>query len=93
MFLLFLNEAESGDAGREMRRIDKLHRKLDYHLVPAAADPEVNDVEQLPAGIRIQPGRLTIEFEGFESFASKLVELSQIMAKDLHRFQALCERK
>ncbi len=97
-------EAQQGSAEfsleqeRKTRIIDELERV--WRLAPArkvrvavAADVHERVIAGLPAGIHLRPGELRIEFFGTEDLLRHLFELSQAIANDYRRFEALVEEK
>lgn len=60
--------------------------------IPAATDVRDRHLAGLPEGIDLKPVRLTIDFSGPEDLLAKLFELSQAIANDFPKFQALLEK-
>ena len=92
-------EADPGTVN-ERRRKERLSKQLDtLHLHRAAtqvsirvsADVYCRQIHELPEGVRLEAGRLTIEFAGAEQLLSKLFELSQAAANDFDRFCMVVE--
>jgi hypothetical protein len=68
------------------------HRsELVARQVVIRADPDVQEVKDLPAGVHLRPGELRIEFFGTEDLLRHLFELSKVIAGDFVRFHALIE--
>lgn len=55
------------------------------------ADTSVRDMENLPAGVHLQPGELRIDFYGTEDLLRHLFELAQVITHDYVRFQQAIE--
>ena len=71
----------------EITKIEK-HRRaaaVHIHVESEAAQCTVAD---LPAGVSVLPGRLTIQYDGVEELLSRLYELAQAAANDFDRFSA-----
>ena len=96
-----LEKVAAGDQAIEER---ERHRRLADSLdrarllapgrkvrIEAAPNVRHRVLEELPAGIRLAPGRLTIDFFGAEDLLRHLFELSQAMANDFASFQAAVE--
>jgi hypothetical protein len=90
--------AQSPDATAERARRERLSAELDkmrsYRAaarvqIPVAADVNDRTVADLPAGVKLETGRLTIEFDSPLQLLSKLYELSQAAANDLDGFNAV----
>lgn len=63
-------------------------RKIRIETAPDVRDRLIAD---LPAGIRLRPGELRIEFVGAEDLLRLLFELSQAAGNDYARFVSRCE--
>ena len=93
-----LEKVAAGDqASEERERHTRLADSLDRArlLAPgrkvrieAASDVRHRVLKELPAGIHLAPGRLTIDFFGAEDLLRHLFELSQAMANDFESFEA-----
>jgi hypothetical protein len=88
------------DTELEIRRKERIaeqivrlqcHRAAARVRIPVAADVHSRRLRDLPQGIRIEPGRLTIEFADTEQLLSNLYELSQAAANDFELFRAETE--
>jgi hypothetical protein len=89
---------QSGDYIEEAVRRERLVRDLEETRkvlvarqvrIPAACDVRDHRFADLPAGISLSPNRLAIEFYGIEDLMAKLFELSQAMANDPERLEAM----
>ena len=96
---LQLIQADPGTE-REVRRKERLaeqivrlqhHRAAANVRIPVARDVHSRRVRDLPEGIRLEAGRLMIEFAGAEQLLSRLYELSQAAANDFEAFRATAE--
>ena len=88
------------DTEQEVRRKERLaeqivtlqhHRAAANVRIPVAPDVHNRRVRDLPEGIRLEAGRLMIEFAGAEQLLSRLYELSQAAANDFEAFRATAE--
>ena len=61
--------------------------------IPVAADVYGRQFADLPAGIQFLPGRLEIQYLDSSDLLQKLFELSQAIANDLARFEAMTQRE
>lgn len=96
-----LEKVASGDqASEERERHMRLSDSLDRArlLAPgrkvrieAAPDVRHRVLKELPAGIHLAPGRLSIDFFGAEDLLRHLFELSQAIVNDFGSFQAAVE--
>ena len=81
---------------RRLQRLDRtlagLARDLKSARIPVAATPEAHSLlfPALPPSVRIRPGRLEIDFENPQELLTRLFELSQAIANDYDRFEAVC---
>lgn len=82
----------SGEVSSDLRRRERLSSQLDQvrqyaraARVPIAAPPEVyaTRLTSLPSGVRLDPGRLTVEFASPEQLLERLFALSQALVNDL----------
>jgi len=92
--------SESPDAVEERERQQKLAAELDrlqrHHAaarvrIPVSADTQDRTVQDLPAGVRLEAGRLTIEFNGALQLLSYLYEISQTASNDYDSFRRAVE--
>lgn len=67
------------------------HRTAARIPIPVPADVHERHVEDLPIGVRLEHGHLSIEFEGAVQLLSKLYELSQAAVNDFEAFCAAAE--
>jgi hypothetical protein len=90
----------SGEYEQEHRRKQRLCKQLDgFRARRAAAQVRVPiTVEdysarpsQLPAGVRLERGRLAVEFAGAEDLMRKLFILAQAAVNDFEGFRAVAE--
>jgi hypothetical protein len=89
--------AESPDADQERARKKRLSTelvKLEKHRRAAAVRIQVGPeaasctVADLPHGVSLGSGRLTVEYNGIEQLLARLYELSQAVANDFDGFSA-----
>jgi hypothetical protein len=89
--------AESPEAIAERARKERLsaelarmerYRSASLVRIPVPADVHDRTVADLPAGVKFEAGRLTIDFDNPLQLLSKLYELSQAAANDLDGFNA-----
>ena len=86
------------EVDRERRRKARLSERLDEvawtsaaaHIVIKPIRPPMHP-QDLPKGVTLTAGRLTVEFFGVQDLLSRLYELSQSAAADLDRFASLAE--
>jgi hypothetical protein len=73
--------------------LNAVHRHCTAAQIPIPVTPVARDrcVDDLPAGVRLEPGRLCIEFNGSMQLLSSLYELSQAATNDYDRFCATAE--
>jgi hypothetical protein len=85
------------EVDREVRRKQRLSARLDslrrhrsaaQVLIRVPEDAPSRRLRDLPQGIALGPGRLTIDFEGAEQLLTKLYEFSQAIANDYDQFCA-----
>ena len=81
---------------RRTRLLDDLekHRRLAPGRnvrIATAADVQDRMMKDLPAGVRLRPGELRIEFFGAEDLLRHLYELSQAIVNDFGKFQKAVE--
>ena len=96
-----LERVDSGDEATEerLRRgrlaedLDRARRLAPGRKVRIEAAPDIRHrvLGDLPAGIHLAPGRLSIDFFGAEDLLRHLFELSQAMANDFASFEAAVE--
>jgi hypothetical protein len=70
--------------------IDKLRRQRIEHprLIVEAPTAVVNQqFENLPPGVRLEPGRVTVEFEEPQQALEKLLALAMAISNDFDRFE------
>jgi hypothetical protein len=78
---------------RILEELERARRRAPARKVRIAVAPDVQErvIDDLPAGIHLRPGELRIEFFGTEDLLQHLFELSQAIANDYARFEALVE--
>jgi hypothetical protein len=67
---------------RARQGVEARHRRFLVSPAPQA-------MADLPASIRLGPGELSISFDGVDSLLRQLFQLSQAIAADLRRFEAI----
>jgi hypothetical protein len=86
------------DFERERRRrerlageLEKLRRHAAAARVAIPVAPEVfsQRISDLPQGVHLEPGRLTVEFSRPEQLLERLFSLAQAIANDFERFQTV----
>ncbi len=83
----------------ELRRRQNVTEEIEKgrrHLKAAAVKITVREaasfeVEDLPAGVQLEAGQISIQFEDVDDLLSKLYELGQTIANDFERFKAVVE--
>ena len=72
------------------RTLDDSLRSRAAHQIRIPVSPGARDrmVADLPPGIQLRAGRLTVEFVGVEDLLSKLYDLSRAAVNDFDRFSA-----
>jgi hypothetical protein len=90
--------ARNDATAQELQRVERVETNLEEHRSELAArkvviqaDPAIQEIEDLPAGVHLRPGELRIEFFGTEDLLRHLYELSQVIAKDFLRFRQRIE--
>jgi hypothetical protein len=89
--------AEGEDAGYEVRRRRKVAAFIDQVRNQRLAHPQVlveapvrmlaQELDHLPAGIRLEPGRITVEFASPQQALEKLLALAIAIGNDFARFE------
>lgn len=95
--------AEGSEASYEVQRrrkvasfIDGLRRERIERpqLIVEAPTAVVNqEFENLPLGVRLEPGLITVEFEGARQGLEKLLALAMAISNDFDRFERSVERQ
>lgn len=87
--------ARGAGAQGERQRLDRLTAELERvrrqtfaHRVAVPLPTREVEWKTLPEGIRLEPGRLEIQFQSGEQLLGMLLELAQAVAGDLAQFQA-----
>jgi hypothetical protein len=86
-------QAETERRGRLAESIEQLRRnRAARHVrIPVSPDVERRNIEELPAGVLLEPGQLRVDFLGAEDLLSKLYELSRAALNDYDRFRSAAE--
>lgn len=80
------------EQGRKRRLLDSLE-KVRKHRAAAAVrlpvEPDLNErtVDQLPAGVSLEPGSLRVDFSGAEDLLAKLYGLARVAGNDFELFK------
>jgi hypothetical protein len=92
-----LRLAQGDDGYYEIQRRRKFARLMDQLrqqrieqpqlLVEAPAQVVNQGLEGLPAGVEIEPGRITVDFEGPQQALEKLLALAMAVSNDFDRFE------
>jgi hypothetical protein len=82
------------EQGRKQRLLDSLekvrrHRAATRVVLPVAGDASLRTMVDLPPGVRLQPGSLSVEFGQAEELLAKLFELAQAAAHDFDGFRRM----
>ena len=84
-------EAFSREAKRRhrvLRELDEISRLQKARAVKIRVSREdVAKARGLPEGVRVEPGRMVVEFEGMDQLLSRLFELSQSALRDFAIFE------
>ncbi len=87
--------ASSGEFNQERKRHERLAEKLQEMrrlqsarrvAIPVPETVSASRLKNLPAGMRIRPGRLEVDFSGPEDLLAKLYALSQAVMNDYEEF-------
>lgn len=100
--LVFKIEAllATGEYAQEHRRKQRLYKQLDGFRarsaaarvrIPVTAEDCSARPSELPAGVKLEDGRLAVEFAGAEDLLRKLFILAQAAVNDFEGFRALAE--
>ena len=73
---------------RVTAELEKVRRLASAHHVAVPLPAREAEWKTLPAGIRLEPGRLEIQFQSGQQLLGMLLELAQAVAGDLEQFQA-----
>ena len=65
------------------------HRTASRVVLPVAADANLRTLLDLPPGVRLRPGSLTVEFGQAEDLLARLFELAQAAARDFDGFRRM----
>ncbi len=72
---------------RLVEQLDKVRRHRQAAAVKIAVEPEPPPDAALPPGVRLEPGRLTIQFHSVQDLLAKLYGIAQAAAEDFVRFE------
>ncbi len=97
-FIIHLRRLAEGEEGHyEMRRRRKVAAVLGQLrkerlekpqlLVEAPVQVLTQEFENLPEGVRLEPGRITVEFDGPQQGLEKLLALAMAISNDFDRFE------
>ena len=86
-----------GEQRRRQRLTETLeqtrrHRVAARVTLPVAADADLRTMADLPPGVHLQPGSLTVEFDRAEDLLAKLFELAQAAGNDFESFRVVVGR-
>ena len=95
-----LHRLANGDAAYyETRRRERLRSILDELHSQAKSQPRVmveapveiinQEVDGLPAGVLLQPGKITVEFSGAQEALEKLLAIAMAAGNDFDRFSQI----
>jgi hypothetical protein len=62
-------------------------------LVEAPVQVVAQELENLPEGVRLEPGRITVEFDEAKQALEKLLALAMAISNDFDRFEQQVRRK
>lgn len=84
------------EQGRKRRLSESLNEVRRYRAaaqipIPVAPDVHKRRVGDLPAGVRLEVGMLSVRFDGAVQLLSSLYELSQAAVNDFESFRAAAE--
>ncbi len=69
----------------ELEEVSRLQRARAVKFAVSRA--EVEKARGLPQGVRVEPGRLVVDFEGIEELLGRLFQVSQSAARDFPAFE------
>lgn len=73
---------------RVVRELDEISRLQRARAVKfQVSREEIERARALPEGVRVEPGRLVVDFEGIEDLLARLFKLSQSAARDFPAFK------
>jgi len=87
-----LNEPEIEEERQRKQRLSERLVELEKHRraaavrIPVGAAAARCTVADLPAGVRFEPGKLTVEYQGVEELLARLFELAKAAANDYDAF-------
>ena len=94
--------AHGGEAEHEMRRrrrvatvlarMRKERLERPQLLVEAPVQVVDQEIGNLPAGVRLGPGRITLEFDNPQQALEKLLALAMAISNDFDRFESMTRR-
>ena len=80
----------------EVRRVERVRdllqlarRDVEARQVRFKVNPALQAVPDLPTGVRLGPGELHLAFKGLDDLLGQLFQLSQAIAGDFRKFEAL----
>jgi hypothetical protein len=90
-----LEEGEEGHYERHRRRrlalvlaeLQKERLERPQLLVEAPIEVMAQELESLPAGVRLEPGRITVTFDHPQQALEKLLALAMAISNDFDRFE------
>jgi hypothetical protein len=71
----------------KLAELEKERRERPRLLVEAPTHVFTQEFENLPAGVRLEPGRITIEFTDPQQALEKLLALAMAISNDFDRFE------
>ena len=94
---LWASPQSLGERKRKARLADRLEslcraRKAASVLIPVAPQERTRRLPDLPEGVAVGDGRLTVEFNSTEQLLQRLFDVAQAAANDFDAFQALMEK-
>jgi hypothetical protein len=74
---------------RVLARLHQERLERPQVLVEAPVDVVAQELENLPEGVRLEPGRITVEFASPHQALEKLLALAMAIGNDFDRFEAM----
>jgi hypothetical protein len=78
---------------RLSEQLEQLRKHRQAASVAIAVEPDPPPDASLPPGVRLEAGRLTIDFASVEDLLSKLYGIAQAAAEDFGRFESAARRR